>query len=82
MWVLQTKEKKIKLFVALDLLPAIVKPVKANNKSSILHDIATKVLGLETLETRKSDSLDFHDLAVWQIREALEAAYAAGRASK
>jgi hypothetical protein len=40
--------------------------------------IARDILGLETLETRKWDSLDFHDLAVWSIKEALEAAYAAG----
>ncbi len=37
-------------------------------------------LGLETLEARKSDSLDFHDLAVWSVKEALEAAYEAGLA--
>jgi hypothetical protein len=35
-------------------------------------------LGFVTLETRRSDSLDFHDVAVWQIKEALEAAYEAG----
>jgi hypothetical protein len=32
----------------------------------------------ETLETRKSDRLDFHDTAVWCIRDALEAAFKAG----
>lgn len=30
--------------------------------------------GLETLQTRKSDSLDFHDLPVWQINSALKEA--------
>ena len=44
--------------------------------------IAQDVLGLETLETRNADSLDFHDLAVWQIREALERAYQAGKNEK
>lgn len=43
--------------------------------------IAREVLGLDTLETRHSDGLDFHDLAVWQIRKALVAAYEAGRHS-
>lgn len=43
-----------------------------------LADLAAKHLGLETLETRKSDSLDFHDLAVWGVKTALEAAYRAG----
>ena len=46
-----------------------------------LEQIARTTLGLETLETRRSDSLDFHDLAVWQIKQALQAAYEAGRAS-
>ena len=44
--------------------------------------IAQQVLGLETLETRKSDRLDFHELAVWQIEAALRAAYEAGWAAK
>lgn len=43
-----------------------------------LDRIARDVLGLDTLETRKSDRLDFHDLAVWKIREALADAYLAG----
>ena len=45
---------------------------------TILTLIAQKHLGIETLETRKSDSLDFHDTAVWCIRDALEAAFKAG----
>ena len=43
-----------------------------------INRIARETLGLETLETRWSDSLDFHDLAVWSIKAALEAAYQAG----
>ncbi len=47
-----------------------------------MHDaikrIACEILRLETLETRWSDSLDFHDLAVWSIKAALETAYQAG----
>ena len=36
---------------------------------ALLLDIATKHLhGIETLETRNSDSLDFHDVAIWAIR--------------
>ena len=31
------------------------------------------------LETRNSDRLDFHDVAVWAIRDALAEAYEAGR---
>lgn len=45
----------------------------------VISSIAKDLLGLATLQTRNADSLDFHDLAVWQIRKALEAAYQAGR---
>ena len=44
----------------------------------LLTQIAQSKLGIETLETRKSDSLDFHDVAVWCLRDALEAAFNAG----
>ncbi|XHR30891.1 MAG: DUF6900 domain-containing protein [Chthoniobacteraceae bacterium] len=41
--------------------------------------IAKEILDLETLEARNMDGLDFHELSVWEIRKALEAAYNAGR---
>ena len=47
----------------------------------LLERIAARELGLETLKTRNSDSLDFHDLSVWQIRAALRRTYHAGRNS-
>jgi hypothetical protein len=34
---------------------------------------------VETLNTRHSDELDFHDVAIGAIRDAIAAAYAAGR---
>ena len=49
--------------------------------NTTIEKIAREILDLETLETRKMDSLDFHDIAVWEIRKALEAAYNAGRDS-
>lgn len=52
----------------------------ATNKK--LTKIAAEKLGLETLETRMSDSLDFHDIAVWQIKEALQAAFELGQKTK
>ena len=51
------------------------------NIDALLTRIAQEELLIETLETRFSDRLDFHDLAVWQLREALKAAYEAGRES-
>ena len=47
----------------------------------ILAEIASKTLGIETLETRNSDSLDFSKMSVWQLKEALVAAFEAGRKS-
>lgn len=44
----------------------------------LLAQIAQQHLDVETLETRRSDRLDFHDLAVWSLKAALEAAYQAG----
>jgi hypothetical protein len=43
--------------------------------------IAEQHLIIETLEERKSDSLDFHEVSVRGIQAALEAAYAAGLAA-
>lgn len=48
-------------------------------RDAVLLEIAERHLFLETLETRNSDSLDFHDSAVWAIRSALVAAFEAGR---
>ena len=45
---------------------------------TLLAQIAQQQLGIETLQTRRSDSLDFHDVAVWCVRDALEAAFKAG----
>jgi len=44
-----------------------------------INKIAKKVLLIDSLETRNSDHLDFHDLHVSRIREALEKAYEAGQ---
>ena len=62
-----------------DAMTAQTAPAKAPS-DALLLEIATKHFHtIETLETRNSDRLDFHDVAVWAIRAALEAAYEAGR---
>ena len=48
------------------------------NIDQLLTEIAKKHLNLETLETRNSDGLDFHDVAVWSLKDALQEAYEAG----
>lgn len=47
--------------------------------SRLMETIAKKhISGIETLETRSSDSLDFHDVSVWGLKAALEEAFMAG----
>ncbi len=55
---------------------------RTDKMNADLERIAREILDLETLETRKSDSLDFSEQAVWTLRRALEAAYEAGRAAR
>ncbi|MBW7057587.1 hypothetical protein KY389_12940 [Paracoccus bogoriensis] len=50
----------------------------AASRDAVLLEIARRRLFLETLETRNSDRLAFHDVAVWAIRDALADAYEAG----
>ena len=44
-----------------------------------MQQIALDHLFLETLETRHSDRMDFHEVSVWGVKSALMAAYEAGR---
>lgn len=46
--------------------------------ANALNGMALDRLGLETLETRNSDGLDFHDVSVWQVRDLIARAYAMG----
>jgi len=52
------------------------------NKKIELEKIANEILNIETLETRMSDSLDFHEVSVWSLKKALEMAYELGHKSK
>ncbi|MFM8865609.1 MAG: DUF6900 domain-containing protein [Limnohabitans sp.] len=45
----------------------------------LLSQIALDHLFIETLATRNSDSLDFHEVSVWGVKSALMAAYEAGQ---
>lgn len=46
--------------------------------NALIEQIAQQHMFIETLETQHSDRSDFHDVAVWCIKSALQAAYAAG----
>ena len=53
----------------------------ARQLDQLLAQIALDHLFIETLETRNSDRLDFHDVSVWAVQSALMAAYQAGLAA-
>ena len=44
-----------------------------------IESIAREHLGIPTLEVRRSDALDFHEVAVWSVADALYAAFQAGK---
>lgn len=46
----------------------------------LLQSITDEHLFISTLNTRNSDSLDFHDVSVWGVKAALLAAFEAGQA--
>lgn len=48
------------------------------NREQLFERIAKDTLHIDTLKVRNSDDKDFHDVAVWEIKAALQAAYDAG----
>lgn len=50
-----------------------------NTLENLLQQIALDHLFIDTLETRNSDRLDFHEVSVWGVKSALIAAYQAGQ---
>ena len=56
-------------------------PTPQQRKDEIIERIAREVLNVPTLEVRGRDHLDFHELGVLSIRQALELAFDAGRAA-
>lgn len=53
-----------------------------NRVEQYLSDIAKRHLGVATLNTRNSDQLDFYDLSVWKIKDALKEAFDAGKSNR
>ena len=53
--------------------------MKAKDPNQQLEQIAKEHLFIETLESQHSDRLDFHDVSVWGVKAALQAAFEAGR---
>jgi len=56
-----------------------MKAMGAEDRDAAVERIAREVLGVESLVERGRDALDFKELAVWTVGDALRAAYEAGR---
>ena len=54
----------------------------AKTLERLLNQIAAEHLHIDTLATRNRDRLDFHEVSVWGLKEALQAAFTAGQQSK
>jgi hypothetical protein len=47
-------------------------------RDEAIEAIARNILEIETLAERKRDALDFHEVSVWGLKDALLAAYELG----
>jgi len=56
--------------------------MNAKQLERLLNQIAAEHLYIDTLATRNSDRLDFHEVSVWGLKEALQAAVTAGQHAK
>jgi hypothetical protein len=50
-------------------------------RDEAIEAIARNILAIETLAERKRDALDFHEVSVWGLKDALLAAYVLGLAA-
>ena len=53
--------------------------MNAKTLDKLFQQIALNHLAIDTLETRHSDRLDFHEVSAWGIKSALQAAFDAGK---
>ena len=49
-----------------------------SHNEEMLAEIANKFLNINSLKISNNDSKDFHEVAVWEVAEALEKAFTAG----
>jgi hypothetical protein len=54
---------------------------RATKLDEAIEAIARNILEIETLAERKRDALDFHEVSVWGLKDALLAAYELGIAA-
>ena len=60
------------------IVTALDHPVEELELTEIIRK---HLIGVKTLEPRGSDKLDFHEIHVFDLKNALKAAYEAGRES-
>ena len=75
---LENKQQQVKLQI--QAAKEIYQMKKSVEKK--LEKIAKDVLFVETLETRNSNGIDFYDISVWGLKEALLHAYKLGQQNK
>jgi hypothetical protein len=56
-----------------------VEEAEKAHKKEVVGNIAKSFLGIQTLQVRNRDSLDFHDVGVASLEAALIAAYELGQ---
>lgn len=49
------------------------------HRRAIVEKVAQNMLGIPTLRERGRDSLDFHEVSVWDLERALELAFIRGQ---
>lgn len=52
--------------------------IRLKNEAPTTLTVEEKLQFIDTLDTRHSDHLDFHEVSVWGVKSALFAAYQAG----
>jgi hypothetical protein len=66
--------KQIDEALADDYMP----PAESSEMMEVFQSIAKKYLDIPTLRPRNMDDLDFHEVSVWEVVRALDAAYREG----
>ena len=56
--------------------------INVETRDEKITKIARNYLSIDTLVPRNSDSLNFHNVSVWDVKRALELAYEMGKMSK
>ena len=77
----EDNQKATRENIAAVLTAQLEESFRKSEGDKVIDSIALKYLDIETLKTNYTDDSDFHDIAVWSLKSALEAAYEAGGAA-